>query len=295
MMFKAWLNLHEVADLPEAQKLSLVDMVAVYLRSHTLGKGPETLLANTVHSLITKDHGIDKKTLYTDPNFQQQRNTYRQTLAAADQYAMKYGWFHADHKMGDPNQYLQGADWHQWYRGDKKKGKKQDGKTFKRYITVPPNDMIKAVSAFPNLLRHLTQVQASSPEQDMIGVKILGDLLSQTSERDNIVIHFYDPNMKQGIEAAIQQWYRDSGVQNIDRTQFQRPNWGVDQEQGADRNSDSIMVGKQFIRTVMANQQYIQQQINQAATNPTVKKQLADQLTHILGQIAANASHRQGF
>ena len=289
-MFKHWLNLNEIADLPETQKLSLVDTVATYLQSHTLGKGPEQMLLNTVHAIITKDHSIDILSIHLDPKFQTERKLYRQTLAAADQYAMKYGWFHADHKMGNPDEYLKGGDWHQWYRGDKK-SKKQDGKTFKRYISVLPDDMIKAVSAFPNLLRHLSQVNGD----DTLGVKILGDLLSQSNERDNIVIHFYDPNMKADIETAIEKWYVDSKVKKVDRTKFQRPDWGVDQEQGTDKNSDSMMVGKQFIRTLMANRAYIQQQLNLGEKDVKIKKQLGDQLTDSLGKIATSASHRNGF
>jgi len=157
---------------------------------------------------------------------------------------------------------------------------KVDGKTHKRYYSFAPDQMA-------NLLKHLPWLADSLgaiPTQGTISFKIPSAWGGFMQERDSLVVHFYDPNIIQQVDQAVQSFVQKSGLQILDRNKH----FTGASDVGVDINgqSDTQLLAQRFMRNVDQNKPVLMQM---AQTDP---QKFEKTLTDIWKHIVATGTHR---
>lgn len=269
MKFKNWFTLTE----SEGD----INTIIKSLPGFYSGGIPEKLMTNIIYSYLTT-HGdresIVVKTLRNDPQkYKQYNDTYKQLIQMLSQALSQKGWKPVD-----------GGAWIEWYRNGNTKSTKVDNSTPKRYVSIAPDDMWTVLQSLTVLANNLMSVK-TDPNHDLLGFKIPTNFGSFFQHKDNICIHFYDPNAQGQIEQAVQSFFQQIGKKEMDRSAMGKVNFGKD----AQGTSDSMLVASQVVRNLRHNQAAFQQMLSQ----PAQAQNLPKVLDNMIRQISTQASHRQ--
>lgn len=266
--FKEWLNF----QLVEGTAVDLPDLVNKYLQG---GYPLDAFIKNIRDSFTVRKDSYDlwKKSLNT-PEFNQWRVWYNNAKEALIKHLESQGWQSNANPawlgFNAPNQNNQKT--------------KQDGKTFKRYYTVELKDLGNFISNLPSLAKLLGQIQTNNT----LSFKIPNSYGGAMTERDSLVVHFYDKQIDSQVNQMVLQYFKQIGVQPTDRKQkFQdtAPNSGVDIE-GKNGGSDTDILAQRFARNIDANKQVL---IQMSKTNPN---QFSQQLQTIWTTLNQQGNHR---
>jgi len=250
-----------------------INKVTKVLTDYLNGRADQKTMQVAVYNHITQNDATGAavaQQAQTNPaQWNQARQTYGQILTQLTTALSQINWQRVD-----------GSGWIQWYRNGVQTGIKQDDQTPKRYITVAPESIWKALQALPVLARYLNGVQ-TQPQMELIGFKIASDYTRFVANKDSIVIHYYDPQAKQQIETAVQSFIRSSGISVTDRATLGRSDFGAD----ANNTSDSDVLANRIMRNIDANRNTLMQQV----ANPMA---LTNTLQHIVSTVTSQATHR---
>lgn len=197
--------------------------------------------------------------------FQQSKQAYNSALSQTIQYMNQQGW-----------ETPSNAGW----QGFNKPNGQQDkinGQTQKRYLSFNSKDIWNVMKHFVKLITLL----GNSQTQGKVSVKIPQTFSGFVGQKDQIVVHFYQPADKQAIEAAVQQWLQTANIKEENRQGMNRTTYGTD----VNKDSDSMMVGNQVARNLIANKQVLLPMMN----NP---QQFAQTIQQMINHISMQASHR---
>ena len=119
------------------------------------------------------------------------------------------------------------AGWAGWYPLNPADAKDAAGNTYKFYATPAgaPDDVLPFIDAFPELVARL----GAAAEGKMVGAKIPMTLAGFAGSNDRLVVHFYDPSLREKIAGEVRAWAADHGVTLMPRSH----DWGIDRAPGA--------------------------------------------------------------
>jgi hypothetical protein len=172
------------------------------------------------------------------PRFQQWKEWYNNIKQQLISSMEKIGW------INDEN-----PGWFQ-FSLPKQNRDKIDGKTFKLYYSVDVKDCANFVQNLPSLANNLSQVNT----QNQLSFKIPSTYSTFMTERDSLVVHFYDKQANQEINQAVISFFQNAGVTPQDRRKiYQTTDHGVD----LDGKSDTQLVVQKFMQFIDHNKQYL--------------------------------------
>lgn len=246
------------------------DRMIYNVKSYYDGNLIPSVLLQIIYDYLTRvDNRMDAfQNLTKTPKFREHTLAYQKIKNDLDANLKRYNWISVENPA-----------WIEWYRGGKRSVNKDEGKTYKRYITVSPEDMWTVLSNLTNLALQLDKIAVNS-DKDLIGFKIAGVYSAFVTHTDNIVIHFYDANIKNEIDLAVKKFFSAIGKKEANRSDLGRTEFGVD-GQGT---SDSMLVSKQILRNIDHNKSYFKNAISTPKGQQDFKQ--------MIDQIMNSASHR---
>jgi len=201
------------------------------------------------------------------PRFQQWKEWYNNTKQQLISSMGKIGW------SNDEN-----PGWFQ-FSLPKQNQDKTDGKTFKLYYSVDVKDCANFVQNLPSLANNLSQVNT----QNKLSFKIPSTYSTFMTERDSLVVHFYDQQASQEINQAVRSFFQNAGVTPQDRRKiYQTTDHGVDR----DGKSDTELLAQKFRQTIDYNKQYL---LGLQKTNPS---KFTQDLVQLWQNISQTGYHR---
>lgn len=132
----------------------------------------------------------------------------------------------------------------------KQLSQKQANKTFKHYWGVELNQLKNFLPKLTLLATTLEKV----PTQNKVSFKVPLTFSGFMTERDSLVIHFYDPQVSTQLKQTGDAFFQQNGITVVNRQQKynqQAPDSGVD----VNRQSDTEMLALRFLRNIDINKQ----------------------------------------
>lgn len=252
----------------EGSAVALPQLVSNYLT----GKIDQGTFSSQIRDAFTvrKDmYDLWNKSKAT-PEFAQWKKWYEDSRNYLEKFMQQSGW-----KPSENPGWLQ-------FESPNKQSNKIDNKTFKRYYTIELNDAVKFIQNIPSLAKLLSQVKTDNS----LSFKIPNSYGGLMTERDTLVIHFYDRQADQQIAQSVNTFFQQINLKPTDRaSKFNNsaPDSGVD----VNKNSDTVMLAQRFQRNIDGNKQVL---TNMLKTNPN---QFGQQLQAIWNQLNQEGLHRK--
>ena len=276
--FSKWLKLSETVILNEADKLDeIIGELQNIEADKRLGSGGKVdfqVISKLAYDYLTTHDNI--KNLVTnmitnDPKkFKEYTQKYQQLLQLLTNKITQLNYTEDDN-----------VGWQSYTRGGKRKGVKDDNMTTKRYVSINPQEIWTAYQKLPVLASALNKVKLK-PEADVLDFKIPRTYTAAIQYKDSIVIHYYDKEASPQIDLAVQEFLNAAGIKEMDRSKFNRTNFGKD----VAGESDSQIVADRFAKYIELHKD----QIPQFLKMPNLKQQLEE----LIKNLSYNSSHRAG-
>ena len=257
MNFRKWFNLNEsnyVASITDVIKQYLQGSIQINVVS---SKAYDFFVQNT------EGWNTFNQANKADPKWQQWRKVWADALKQITT-TLSASW-----------EYESNPGWTGWTIKNRNSDK-IDSKTFKRYVSINEKQIVEFLKGLVPLSKLLIQI----PTNSQIAFKVSTGFWGFITHRDSLVIHFYDPQIKEQIDQAINQWISQTGLQLKDRSKMAGAS-----ERGVDANkqSDTQILAQRFARVIEHNKQTLSQYDN---------NKLGNTINQIWNKVAQEGSHR---